>query len=178
MKIFAMLLTALLACALLAGSASAKATYTLSGKQVVVDEEEGISKMRGSLIGRWTTTSFQVAPIPGSPYFHGTGTEEFRGCLNRGHDRSCKGDPRGTLSLTFEYWALFGSEDPSSIIWGACWHPVVGGTGDFASANGVLMFVDTPRKDRLKTSYIGNLTLKGKPGKPKQARVARVKQAR
>jgi hypothetical protein len=170
MKMFATLATALLGCALLAGSASAKTTYTLSGKQVVVNEDDGISKMRGSLIGLWTTTSFQVAPIPQSPYFHGTGTEEFRGCLNRGRDRSCKGDPRGTLSFTFEYWALFRSEDPSSLVWGGCWHPVVGGTGDFAGANGVLMFVDTPRKDGVKTAYIGNLTLKGKP---KQARAAR-----
>ena len=171
MKMFVVLATALLGCALLAGSASAKATYTLSGKQVVVNEDKGISKMRGSLIGVWRTTSFQEAPIPQSPYFHGTGTEKFRGCLNRGRDHSCKGDPRGTLSFTFEYWALFGSEDPSSLVWGGCWHPVVGGTRDFAGADGVLMFVDTPRKDGLKTAYIGNLTLNGKP---KQARAARV----
>ena len=171
MKMFAMLATALLGCALVVGSASAKTTHTLSGKQLVVNEDEGIYKMRGSLIGRWTTTKFEPAPIPQSRYFHATGTEEFRGCLNRGRDRSCKGDPHGTLLFTFEYWALYGSEDPSSLIWGSCWHPVVGGTGAFAGADGVLMFVDTPRKDGVKTTYIGNLTLKGKP---KQARAARV----
>ena len=170
MKMFAMLATALLGCALLAGSASAKTTYTLSGKQLVVNEDKGIYKMRGSLIGPWTTTSFQEAPIPQSPYFHATGTEKFRGCLNRGRDRSCKGDPRGTLSFTFEYWALFGSEDASSLVWASCWHPVVRGTGDFAGASGVLTFVDTPTKGGLKTVYIGNLTLKGKA---KEARAAR-----
>jgi hypothetical protein len=45
--------------------------------------------------------------------YHGSGTEAFKGCLDRRLDRSCKGDPTGTPSLTFEYWALFGSEDPS-----------------------------------------------------------------
>jgi hypothetical protein len=162
MKMFAVLVTVLLGWALLPASASAKTTYQLSGKQVVVNEDEGIWKMRGSLIGRWTITSFQEAPLAQSPYFHATGTEKFRGCLNRGRDHSCKGDPSGTLSFTFEYWALLGSEDPSSLVWGACWHPVVSGTGDFAGANGVITIVDTPTKNGLKSSYIGNLTLKGK----------------
>ena len=171
MKMFAVLVTALLGCALLAGSAGAKTTHTLSGKQLVVNEEEGIYKMRGSLIGRWTITSIQEAPPGQYPYFHATGTEEFRGCLNRGRDHSCKGDPSGTLSFTLDYWALFRSEDPSSLVWGACWHPVVSGTGDFAGADGVLTFVDTPTKKGLKIAYIGNLTLKGKA---KEAQAARL----
>ena len=171
MKMFAVLVTALLGWALLAASASAKTTYRLSGEQVAVNEDEGIYKMRGSLIGRWRITSFQEAPPGQSPYFYATGTEKFRGCLNRGRDHSCKGDPRGTLSFTLEYWALFRSEDPSSLVWGACWHPVVSGTGDFAGASGVLTFVDTPTKNGVKIAYIGNLTLKGKA---KEARAARV----
>ena len=32
------------------------------------------------------------------------------GCIDRRRDRSCKGDPSGTLSFTFRYWALFGSD--------------------------------------------------------------------
>ena len=171
MKMFAVLVTALLGWALLAASASAKTTYRLSGAQLAVNEDEGIYKMRGSLIGRWTITSFQEAPPGQSPYFHATGTEKFRGCLNRGRDHSCKGDPSGTLSFTLEYWALFRSEDPSSLVWGACWHPVVSGTGDFAGASGVLTFVDTPTKNGVKIAYIGNLTLKGKT---KEAQAARV----
>ena len=60
-----------------------------------------------------------------SPYYEATGTEKFKGCIDRSRDRSCKGDPSGTLSFTFRYWGLFGSEDPESIVWGSCWHPVV-----------------------------------------------------
>ena len=92
----------------------------MSGKQSVVDEEKGIYKMRGSLVGRWTTTSFEE--VATEPYYHGRGTESFRGCLDRRRDRSCKGDPSGTLSFTFDYWALFDGED---LVWGSCWHPVI-----------------------------------------------------
>ncbi|MBA3406764.1 MAG: hypothetical protein H0U06_01680, partial [Solirubrobacterales bacterium] len=42
-----------------------------------------------------------------------------------------------------------------------CFHPVVQGTGDFAGAQGVLMFVDSPTKQGVKTNYIGTLTLAG-----------------
>jgi hypothetical protein len=152
-------------------SASADTTYPLSGKQTVVNEDKGLYKMRGSLIGRWTVTSFNEVADP--TYFHATGTEEFKGCLDRRRDRSCKSDPSGTLSLTFEYWALFGSEDPDSLVWGACWHPVVSGTGDFAGAQGVLVMADTPTKRGVKTAYIGNLTLPGKSGYVSPLRTAR-----
>jgi hypothetical protein len=123
-----------------------------------VNEADGIYKMRGGLVGKWTFTSFEEAPIADSPYFHAQGTEVFKGCLDRRRDRSCKGDPSGSLSFTFEYWALFDSPDPESIVWGACWHPVVSGTGDFTGARGVIVFADTPVKSR----YIGNITLKAK----------------
>ena len=63
------------------------------------------------------------------------GTEKFQGCLDRRRNRSCKGDPSGTLSFTFDYWALFGSdEEPSS---GApAGTRCVSGTGAFAGAAG------------------------------------------
>lgn len=148
---------------LVAAPASAGPTHTLSGKQLVVNEEQGVYKMRGSLIGRWNTTSFEE--VETTPYYHGRGTELFKGCLDRRHDRSCKGDPSGTLSFTFDFWALFASEDPSSLVWGSCWHPVASGTGDFAGAQGVVVMVDTPAKNGSKTAYIGNVTLKGKGAK-------------
>ncbi len=115
--------------------------------------------MRGGLIGGWQVTDFKE--LETSPLYHAEGTEAFKGCLDRRRDRSCKGDPSGTLSFTFEYWALFASEDPASLVWGACWHPVVSGTGDFAGAQGVLVFADTPTHNGVKTRYIGNVTLKG-----------------
>jgi hypothetical protein len=164
------LLATALAILVVVAPASAK-TYPVSGKQIVVDEDKGIYKMRGSLIGRWAVTAFEEVTDP--TYFHGRGTEAFRGCLDRRHDRSCKGDPSGTLSMTFEYWALFGSEDPDSLVWGACWHPVVSGTGDFEGAQGVFVMADTPTKHGVSTAYIGNLTLKGKSNYGPQLRVAR-----
>jgi hypothetical protein len=156
---------------IVAAPASAARTYPLSGKQIVVNADQGIYKMRGSLIGRWTITSFNEVADP--TYFHATGTEEFKGCLDRRHDGSCKRDVSGTLSLTFEYWALFGSEDPDSLVWGSCWHPVVSGSGGFAGAQGVLVMADTPTKRGVKTAYIGNLTLPGKSGYVSPLRTAR-----
>lgn len=141
---------------MVAAPASAK-TYAVKGTQTVVNEDKGIYKMHGDLVGKWRFTSFEEAPIADSPYFHATGTELFKGCLNRGRGRSCKGDLSGTLSFTFEYWALFDSPDPASLVWGACWHPIVSGTGDFAGARGVIVFADT----RVKSRYIGNVTIKG-----------------
>ena len=41
-----------------AGAADAK-TYRVAGKQIVVDEDQGTSKMRGGLIGGWTITGFE-----------------------------------------------------------------------------------------------------------------------
>jgi hypothetical protein len=148
------------AAAILAAAAPAAAkTYAVSGRQIAVDADKGIYKMRGSLIGRWTVTSF--AESIQDPYYHGSGTEAFKGCLDRKRDGRCKRDPYGTLSMRFDYWALFGSEDPDSLVWGACWHPVVGGTGDFQGASGVFTMVDTPTKHGVKTAYIGNLTFGG-----------------
>jgi hypothetical protein len=70
--------------------------------------------MRGGLLGRWTGTSFKV--LAKSPLYRAKGTERFRGCIDRRRDRSCAGDPSGTLSFTFRYWALFRSSDPASLV--------------------------------------------------------------
>jgi hypothetical protein len=163
---------AVCAIALVVASPAGAATYQVSGKQTVVDAEKGVYKMRGGLLGRWTTTSFEE--VATAPYYQGRGTERFKGCLNRRHDRSCKGDPDGTLSFTFDYWALFGDGD--ALVWGSCWHPIVSGTGAFAGAQGVLVMVDTPTKGGVKTSYIGNVTLRGK-GKSARASTARASSA-
>ena len=133
-------LVALAGCAVLALALAAPAsgkTHRLSGTQKVVDE------------------------VADPTYYHGRGTELFKGCLDRRRDRSCKGDPKGSLSFTFDYWALFASADPDSLVWGACWHPIVEGTRDFAGAQGVLTMVDTPTDKGVKTKYIGNVTLRG-----------------
>jgi len=157
-----LVLLATAAALLIAAPVAAGKTHQVSGRQIAVDEQNGIYKMRGSLIGRWTIDTFEESPA--GPYYHATGTETFKGCFDRRRDHKCKHDPKGTLSFTIEYWALFASEDPASIIWGSCFHPITGGTGGFAGAQGVLMMVDTPTKKGVETRYIGNLKLPGKSG--------------
>ena len=147
------------AAALALAAPAAAGTHQLSGKQITVDEEAGVYKMRGSLIGSWKITGFEE--LGTSPVYHAKGTEAFRGCLDRRRDGSCKGDPSGTLALDFEFWALFRSDDPASLVWGACFHPITSGTGDFAGAEGVIQMVDTPTGNGVKTRYIGNLKLRG-----------------
>ena len=97
-------LAATVAALLLAAPAGAK-TYQVKGTQKVVDDEAGTYKMTGDLLGPWATTSFEE--VATSPYYEGKGTEEFKGCIDRRRDRSCAGDPSGTLSFEFRYWALF-----------------------------------------------------------------------
>ena len=157
----ALLLAVATAAALLAfaGAASAATTYPVSGKQIVVDENAGTFKMRGGLLGNFANTSFNV--LATSPIFSADGTERFDGCLDRRRDHSCHGDPTGTLNFTFTYQALYGSNDPSSLVWGACMHPVVSGSGGFAGAKGVLVMTDIPTSKGIKTKYIGSITLPG-----------------
>ena len=149
-------LAATVAALLLAAPAGAK-TYQVKGTQKVVDEQAGTFKMAGDLLGAWATTSFEE--VATAPYYEGKGTETFKGCIDRRRDRSCAGDPSGTLSFEFRYWGLYGSADPASLVWGSCWHPVVSGTGAFAGAQGVLTFVDSPTPKGVRTAYIGSLTL-------------------
>ena len=70
-----------------------------------VDDEKGIYKMRGSLPATGRPRRSRSSPRRRSTTRRGT--ERFRGCLDRRRDRSCKGDPSGTLRFTFDYWALF-----------------------------------------------------------------------
>ena len=170
------------AVALLAGAVAAvamtdvahAATYQVAGEQVAIDVDQtgaGEYKMRGGLRGTWTIN--ELDQVSTSPYYEAQGTELFKGCIDRRRDRSCEGDPSGTLSFTIRYWALFGSPDPASLVWGACWHPVVSGTGDFTGAKGVMTMVDTPTPSGVNTRYIGTLTLAGA-----RASSSRVVQAR
>ncbi|HYI17695.1 MAG TPA: hypothetical protein VD836_03255 [Solirubrobacteraceae bacterium] len=146
-------------------------TYRVAGKQVPVDAETGLAAMRGGLIGNWATTSFELLEV--SPLVRGRGTESFEGCLNRNRrDRSCKGDPAGTLAFTFEYLGAFASPDPASLIWGSCLHPIVSGTGAFAGAQGVIAMVDMPTPAGVVTRYEGTITLASGSQARKRARAA------
>lgn len=151
----AVLIAALAALALAAPAGAKTTTYPVSGKQTVVDEQAGTYKMSGGLIGDWAITSF--TELAKTPLYRAKGTEHFSGCLDRGRDGSCAGDPSGTLDFTFRYWARF---DGDALVWGACWHPVTGGTGAFKGAQGVLTMTDTPVDSEVRTDYIGSITLR------------------
>jgi hypothetical protein len=162
------LLAAAVAALALASPAGA-ATYEVAGTQKAIDDDT--AKLSGDLRGVWTTTSFELVAI--APYVETKGTELFEGCIDRRRDRSCAGDPSGTLTLEFGFLGIYESPDPASLVWGTCWHPVVSGTGAFAGAQGVLAFVDSPTPKGSSTRYIGSLTLKG----GKSARRARASAA-
>jgi hypothetical protein len=150
-------------------SGAEAATFPVSGKQVVVSEKQGTSKMSGGLIGSWKITSFKE--VGKGPIFRAKGTERFAGCLDRDRDGRCAGEPSGTLEFRFLYWGKFDADD--QLVWGSCWHPVTGGSGDFTGASGVLMMVDTPTATGVTTRYTGNITLGG----PLAARPASVPRA-
>jgi len=151
----AVALIAIAASALVLAAPAAAKTYAVSGKQIAVNEAKGKYRMEGGLDGKWAVTSFKQ--LATSPLYRGKGTEKFKGCLDRERNGCGAGDPSGTLSFKFLYWGLFGPGD--SLVWGSCWHPITGGTGDFAGARGVLVMADTPVGAKVSTAYTGNVTL-------------------
>src|SRR4051794_19374654 len=144
-----------------ASPAHGAGSIPISGTQTVVDENAGTFKMHGSLVGDWAVTSFHV--LDTSPVLHAKGTERFSGCLDRGRDGSCKGDPSGTLRFTIDYSALFDPPGSQNLVWGACLHPVIGGTGALSPPRGVVVIADPPTPDGASTPYIGHPTLTGGP---------------
>jgi hypothetical protein len=144
--------------ALPAAPAMAK-TYRLSGRLIPTDPNKPILKMTGGLLGTFRgLTSTDTAK---SPLVQNKGTERFTGCIDRARDKSCAGDPKGTLKFSFRFWGMPGAQKDTEV-WGACYHQIVGGTGAFAGAKGVIMMVDTPiggDQTKLRTDYIGNVTL-------------------
>ena len=151
-------LTALVACsAALTGTAEAK-RYPVSGTQTVIDDDAGTFRMAGDLVGAWRITAFK--PLGTEPFLAARGRELFRGCLDRGHDGDCAGDPSGKLRLKFRYWALFAPG--GALRAGACWHPIIGGTGAFKHARGVIQMLDVPKEGGgMETHYAGNITTGG-----------------
>jgi hypothetical protein len=134
--------------------------FAVSGKQAIVNGEEGTYKMSGGLVGDWKITSFKELPSAAG-VFKAKGTESFKGCIDRKLDGSCNGDPSGNLKFSFRYWAQLGKGDKVEL--GTCAHPVTGGGGAFAGATGFLMMVDLPTKKApfQTTEYEGVITLAG-----------------
>jgi hypothetical protein len=130
--------------------------FLVSGRQTPL-KKAGTYRMQGGLIGSWKITSFKE--VGSKPVFRGKGTETFQGCLDRQRDGSCAGDPNGTLSFSFRYWAKVDHQNAVQL--GTCAHPITGGTGGFAGATGFLMMVDLPIKKApfVTTQYEGIITL-------------------
>jgi hypothetical protein len=138
----------------LAGTAEAK-RYPVSGTQTVVDDDAGKFRMAGDLVGSWRITAFK--PLGTEPFLAARGRELFRGCLDGEQDGDCAGDPSGRLRLKFRYWALFAPG--GALRAGACWHPIIGGTGAFKNARGVIQMLDVPKEGGgVETHYAGNVT--------------------
>ena len=162
-RCLATVLGAVMACLLLATAAGAATVsgeqFAVAGKQTIVNEKTSTYKMTGGLLGEWKITSFKETAR--KPVFKGKGTESFKGCIDRQLDGSCNGDPSGTMTFKFRYWAKITADDAVQL--GTCAHPVTGGSGDFAGASGFLMMVDTPIKKApfIETNYEGVITLSG-----------------
>jgi hypothetical protein len=153
-----------------AGAAHAK-TYRVSGQQVVDDPAAGTAHMTGGLVGQWAATSAKETAK--TPLIRAKGGERFTGCIDRARDGSCDGDPTGTLRFTFQFWGQPG-DAADQVVWGACYHPIVSGTGDLKGARGVLVMADTPTTaGQTRTDYLGNVTL-GAVGAASSARAAMV----
>jgi hypothetical protein len=143
-----------------ATGAATPVSVDVSGTQTVIDEAAGTFAMHGSLVGVWQTTKF-VPRYQSSSRFVATGKEEFTGCLDANTSGACdKKDPSGTLKFTFMYWASF---DPATgaLLHGNCVHPVIGGSGDFRKAAGVILMEDTPTGTDVVTTYSGTIEYQG-----------------
>lgn len=146
------------AAAIAVASPAAAATYELSGTQVMVTPEWALNY--GGLLGAWDYDKYVPDDPLTPPIFHSTGTEKFYGCLNLNHDGSCYKEPSGTLSFSFEYWfKSFPPYNEDSEVWGACYHPITGGTGDFKGADGVLTMVDAQTSHGIHTRWQAILIL-------------------
>ena len=144
-----------------AAAADAPKPLVLKGKQIAVDEQKGIYKVTGSLIGDWRVTAFKVEYSDTGGRLLGSGKELFTGCYDTDRSGLCDaGEPTGTLRFTFLYWATF-KPGTETLVKGQCIHPVVGGTGGFAKAKGLIHMVDVPSASGVRTTYTGALTVPG-----------------
>jgi len=102
----------------------------------------------GSLQGCWYTYVSASQFNPSGTYIE-QGTEIFVGCLN--------GTTCGTFETTYTFTAKYVDDTFAEEIHGRCHHPIVGGTGDFAEAKGVIQFKDDVVN--LKYNYRGHISL-------------------
>ena len=104
--------------------------------------------LSGSLDGCWYTYVSASQFNPSGTYLE-QGTEIFVGCLN--------GTTCGTFETTYTFTAKYVDDTFAQEIHGRCEHSIVGGTGDFAGAKGVILFKDDVVN--LKFDYRGHISL-------------------
>jgi hypothetical protein len=120
--------------------------------------------MTGGLVGCWYEDNVAITKdqttTSGIELVHFSGTEHFTGCLDLDGNGTCTGDPTGTLLFTFTFTGQYvPGTDLSLEIRGRCHHPIVGGTGDFAGATGVLNFKDdTSNPAFVLSPYMGHVS--------------------
>ena len=163
--VVAILTVAVSSVAVAVAAAGSDGPYRLRGNSITVDEEKGISRTDGSLIGTWQTLSFKTIaegvaqdPATGAMTYQyaGAGTELFTGCHDRNANEKCEATEKGTLKFTFAYWGTYDAAT-GALIKGQCQHPMVGGTGALKGARGVVYMKDTPTAAGVVTVYSGTL---------------------
>lgn len=147
------LLVALIGSLLSAGAVAAgNGTTIVRGVQLAAGTcADGGYAMTGSLVGCWWIDTFDTKSDPDKSTFRASGTEHFTGCL---------GSVCGTFYTTYTFTAKTDGPWPTSAeIHGRCHHPVIGGTGGFAGASGVLSFHDVVDVSPPYYPYVGNVHL-------------------
>lgn len=104
-------------------------------------------ELSGSLFGCWYTYVSE-SKFNRSGTYQEQGNETFVGCLNG----MC-----GTFETIYTFTGKYVDETFTEEIHGRCEHRIVGGTGDFAGASGVILFKDDVVN--LKFDYRGNVNL-------------------
>ena len=104
--------------------------------------------LSGNLDGCWYTYVSASRLNPSGTYVE-QGSEIFVGCLN--------GTACGTFETTYTFTGKYTDDTFAEEIHGRCHHPIVGGTGDFADAEGSINFKDDVVN--FKFDYKGHVSL-------------------
>jgi hypothetical protein len=150
-------------------------TVHVRGDQILVEytAERSTYLMEGDLVGDWIYDPVGPPLYASKTFYSEAGQETFTGCIDGNRNGKCgKHDRRGTMNLTFLYWASYRSD--GTLIKGQCVHPITGGTRAFKGARGVLNMYDRLVGDEVKTRYRGDIVLHAVPGEDEMPPVVTV----
>jgi hypothetical protein len=119
----------------------------------------GTYGMEGDLVGCWYIDTIVENGFTPSGSGKFSGTEHFVGCIDRDGNGVCSGvDSNGEFRTTFTFSAKFDLVTFAEIK-GRCHHPIVGGSGAFANARGVINFHDNVDGGVVTADYFGPIRL-------------------